>query len=154
MLSFKATSSWGLILSSVFILYLRILLLAFLMSLYIPLHLFLSPSLPFSLAAASLPTMSSDSECEYSEPSSVPSISDEEVFTRQYTILEALGRGGTGKVVLAQHRLTGAPVAVKALGKREKLWEPTTSDADIVRMPLSHPNFVSLPSSRGFRDLQ
>lgn len=112
------------------------------MSLYIPLHLFLSPSLPFSLEAASLPTMSSDSEDEDSEPSTVPSISDEEVFTRQYTILEALGRGGTSKVVLAQHRLTGAPVAVKALGKREKLREPTTSDPDIVRM-LSHPNIVS-----------
>ncbi|KAH0515017.1 Sperm motility kinase Z [Microtus ochrogaster] len=88
--------------------------------------------------------MPSDSEDEYSEPSTAPSISDEEVFTRQYTILEALGRGGTGKVVLAQHCLTGTPVAVKALGKREKLWELTTSDADIVRMLLSHPNIVSL----------
>lgn len=113
------------------------------MSLYIPLHLFPFSSLPFSLAAASLPSMPSDSEDEYAEPSTVPSFFDEEVFTRQSTILEALGQGGPGKVVLAQHRLSGAPVAVKAPGKREKWWEPTTSNADIMRM-LSHPNIVSL----------
>lgn len=142
-LSFKVTCSWGLILSSVFTLCLRILLLAFLMFLHMPLHLFPFSSLPFSLTAASLPTISSDSEDEYSEPSTVPSFFDEEVFTRQSTILEALGQGGPGKIVPAQQRLTGTPVAVKAPGKLEKWWEPTTSDADVMRM-LSHPNIVSL----------
>ncbi|KAK7835415.1 hypothetical protein U0070_017951 [Myodes glareolus] len=83
--------------------------------------------------------MSSDSEDEYAESSTVPSFFDEEVFTRQSTILEALGQGGPGKVVLAQHRLSGAPVTVKVPGKREKWWESTTSNTDIMRM-LSHPN--------------
>ncbi|XP_052606579.1 sperm motility kinase Z-like [Peromyscus californicus insignis] len=112
------------------------------MSLYIPLYL-LSPSPPLLFDAASLPTMSSDTEEESSEPSTVPSIFGEEVFTRQYTILKALGQGGSAKVMLALHRLTGATVAVKALVKQEKWCEPPVSEVDIMRM-LRHPNIVSL----------
>ncbi|KAL1763400.1 sperm motility kinase Z-like [Sigmodon hispidus] len=72
-----------------------------------------------------------------------PSNFGEEVLTRQYTILKALGRGSTGKVMLAQHRLTGATVAVKALLKGKKCHGQTVSEVDIMRM-LRHPNIVSL----------
>ncbi|XP_021485036.2 sperm motility kinase Z-like [Meriones unguiculatus] len=83
------------------------------------------------------------SEEESSEPSTVFSIFEEEVFTRQYNIMKTLGQGGTAKVMLAHHRLTGAPVAVKALVKQKKWCEPTVSEVDIMKM-LSHPNIVSL----------
>ncbi|XP_060229655.1 sperm motility kinase Z-like [Meriones unguiculatus] len=83
------------------------------------------------------------SEEESSEPSTVFGIFEEDVFTRQYTILRTLGQGGTAKVMLAHHCLTGAPVAVKALVKQKKWCEPTVSEVDIMKM-LSHPNIVSL----------
>ncbi|CAH6778102.1 Gm4922 [Phodopus roborovskii] len=45
--------------------------------------------------------------------------------------------------MLAQHRLTGITVAVKALLKQEKWCEQKTSEVDIMKI-LSHPNIVSL----------
>ncbi|XP_040584178.1 sperm motility kinase Z-like isoform X2 [Mesocricetus auratus] len=93
--------------------------------------------------ATLITTLSSDSEDELSESSTVPNLFDEEVFTRQYTILKALGQGGTARVMLAQHRLTGATVAVKALVKQEKWCESKISEVDIMKI-LSHPNIVSL----------
>ncbi|XP_051020046.1 sperm motility kinase Z-like [Acomys russatus] len=87
---------------------------------------------------------SSDSDEESSECSTVLSTFDEEVFTRQYTITtKILGQGGTAKVMLAKHRLTGASVAVKALVKRSKGCGITVPEVDIMKM-LSHPNIISL----------
>ncbi|CAO2628814.1 Sperm motility kinase Z [Lemmus lemmus] len=75
--------------------------------------------------------------------SRVPIFFGEEIFTSQYTILRELGQGANAKVMLAQHRLTGVPVAVKVL-VREMSWrEPAVSEVDIL-MAISHPNIVSL----------
>ncbi|XP_003496603.1 sperm motility kinase Z-like [Cricetulus griseus] len=98
---------------------------------------------PLSVTAATRAALSSDNEDGASEPNTVPSFFDEEVFTRQYTILKALGQGGTAKVMLARHRLTGTTVAVKALLRQEKWCESKTSEVDIMKI-LSHPNIISL----------
>ena len=103
---------------------------------------FLSPQASLPLAVALLPTMYSDSDSESSESDTVVTMFEEEVFTRQYTVLKTLGQGGTSDVRLCSHRLTGAPVAVKAL-LRERWSDPTVPEADIMKM-LSHPNIVSL----------
>ncbi|XP_021077544.1 sperm motility kinase Z-like [Mus pahari] len=87
--------------------------------------------------------MSSDSEDESSEASTVFSMFEEKAFTRQYTVLKTLSQHSTTEVRLCFHRLTGATVAVKALAKRKRWWEPTVSEVEIMKL-LSHPNIVSL----------
>ncbi|XP_076783594.1 sperm motility kinase Z-like [Arvicanthis niloticus] len=87
--------------------------------------------------------MYSDSDDESSEASSVHSLFNEEVFTRQYTVLMPLGQGGTTEVRLSFHRLTGTPVAIKALVKCEGRWEQILLEVEIMKT-LSHPNIVSL----------
>lgn len=88
--------------------------------------------------------MNSESEDESSEPSTRPfGLFTEEVFTRQYTILKPLGQGGTTEVRLSSHRLTGTPVAVKALVKHERHWASTMSEVEIMKI-LNHNNIVSL----------
>ena len=104
---------------------------------------FLSPQASLPLAVALLPTMYSDSDSESSETDTVVSMFDEEVFTRQYVVLKTLGQGGTSDVRLCSHRLTGAPVAVKALLKTERWSEPSVPEVEIMKL-LSHPNIVSL----------
>ncbi|OBS57161.1 hypothetical protein A6R68_11714, partial [Neotoma lepida] len=68
---------------------------------------------------------------------------DPESFYSQYVVLKTIGHGGSAKVKLAQHRLTGAPVAVKVLVKRKMWCYPVISEADIMRR-MNHPNIVSL----------
>ncbi|XP_218667.4 sperm motility kinase Z-like [Rattus norvegicus] len=88
--------------------------------------------------------MNSESEDESSEPSTRSlGLFSEEVFTRQYTILKPLGQGGTTEVRLSSHRLTGTPVAVKALVKHERHWASTMSEVEIMKI-LNHNNIVSL----------
>ncbi|OBS69670.1 hypothetical protein A6R68_01790, partial [Neotoma lepida] len=64
-------------------------------------------------------------------------------FHSQYVVLKTIGRGSFAKVKLAQHRLTGALVAVKVFQKRKMWCFPILSEADIMRM-IKHPNIVSL----------
>lgn len=87
--------------------------------------------------------MPGDSREETPGPSTEPSFYSEETFTRQYRVLMTLGQGDNAKVMLGQHQLTGAPVAIKALKKQKKWCYPTVSEVDIMRT-LSHPNIVSL----------
>lgn len=84
-----------------------------------------------------------ESEDESSKASSVHSLFDEEVLTRQYRILKPLGQSGTTNVRLSFHRLTGAPVAIKGHVKRETKGKQVLLEAEIMKM-LSHPNIVSL----------
>lgn len=87
--------------------------------------------------------MSSDSEEESSGLESESNFSYRESFHSQYIALKTIGRGGSAKVKLAYHRLTGTPVAVKVLRKR-KLWcFPVMSEVDIMMM-INHPNIISL----------
>ncbi|XP_036024600.1 sperm motility kinase 2B-like [Onychomys torridus] len=86
--------------------------------------------------------MSSPSEEESPDPSPVPSIFEEESFQSQYRILRTIGHGSNAKVQLAHHRLTGTPVAVKVLRKKE--WcQPVGSEVEIM-MITNHPNIISL----------
>ncbi|XP_028638426.1 sperm motility kinase Z-like [Grammomys surdaster] len=87
--------------------------------------------------------MYSESEDESSEASSVHSLFTEESITGQYRVLQPLGRGLNIKVRQSFHRLTGTPVAIKALVKRETQWEPRMLQVEIMMM-LSHPNIISL----------
>lgn len=52
--------------------------------------------------------MYSDSESELSEPNTVVSMFNEDVFTRQYMVLETLGESGTSNVRLCSQHLTGS----------------------------------------------
>ncbi|XP_049991978.1 sperm motility kinase Z-like [Alexandromys fortis] len=89
------------------------------------------------------PVASSQPDRETAGLSRVPVFFGEEIFTSQYTILRKLGQGSNAKVMLAQHRLTGVPVAVKVL-VREMPWrQSAVSEVDIL-MTISHPNIVSL----------
>lgn len=89
------------------------------------------------------PMASNQPEKETAGLSRVPIFFSEEIFTSQYTILRKLGQGANAKVMLAQHCLTGIPVAVKVL-VREMPWrQPAVSEVDIL-MTIDHPNTVSL----------
>ncbi|XP_051020315.1 sperm motility kinase 2A-like [Acomys russatus] len=84
--------------------------------------------------------MSTPSDEESPEPSPQPSFSEKENFHSQYKIIKTIGQGSNAKVHLAHHRLTGTPVAVKVVVKKEQL---ITSEAEIMMMT-NHPNIVSL----------
>ncbi|XP_032767306.1 sperm motility kinase 2B-like [Rattus rattus] len=86
--------------------------------------------------------MSSGSE-EESERLPSESSSYTESFHSQYMILNTIGHGGYATVKLALHRLTGTPVAVKILIKKEHWCHPVTSEVDIM-MRIHHPNIISL----------
>lgn len=66
-----------------------------------------------------------------------------ESFSSQYLVLNTIGRGCHAAVKLAQHRLTGTPVAVKMLLKIQQWCQPVTSEIQIMRRT-NHPNIVSL----------
>ncbi|XP_052025825.1 sperm motility kinase 2B-like [Apodemus sylvaticus] len=71
------------------------------------------------------------------------SFSDSESFHSQYVVIKTIGQGGCAKVKLAQHRLTGTPVAVKMILKREHWCHPVVTEVEIM-MKVNHPNIVSL----------
>uniref|UniRef100_A0ABK0KZM2 non-specific serine/threonine protein kinase n=1 Tax=Rattus norvegicus TaxID=10116 RepID=A0ABK0KZM2_RAT len=83
--------------------------------------------------------MPTETEEELPTPTPEPSISEEGNFHSQYQVLGTIGQGGNVKVLLAHHRLTGIPVAVK-----DKQWfQPAMTEANIMRK-INHPNIVSL----------
>ena len=92
-------------------------------SFFVSPFLFTQASMPWAVAL--LPTMYSDNESELSEPDTVVSMFNEDVFMMQYTMLETLGESDTSDMRLCSHHLKGTPVAFKALLKREKWLEPT-----------------------------
>lgn len=76
-------------------------------------------------------------------PPSPPSYSEEGTFHSQYNVLRTIGHGTYAKVLLAHHRLTGTPVAVKVLVKNHRLFQPAMMEANIMKK-MNHPNIVSL----------
>nr|XP_038957443.1 sperm motility kinase Y-like [Rattus norvegicus] len=87
--------------------------------------------------------MSTETEEELPPPSPDPSISEEGTFHSQYKVLKTIGKGSHAKVLLAHHRLTGTPVAVKVLRKNKQWFRPAMTEANIMRK-INHPNIVSL----------
>ena len=87
--------------------------------------------------------MRSGSEEESENLRSDSSFSDTESFHAQYIVLNTIGHGGCATVKLAQHRLTGTPVAVKIIHKRRHWCHPVTWEVDIMTM-VKHPNIISL----------
>lgn len=75
-------------------------------------------------------------------PSPVP-ILWYETLLAQYTILRTIGQGSYAEVKLAQHRLTGAEVAIKVLMKRKQRTFPVWSEVGIMKR-MNHPNIISL----------
>ncbi|XP_051024046.1 sperm motility kinase 4A-like [Acomys russatus] len=75
-------------------------------------------------------------------PSPVPTLTYE-TLRAQYAILRTIGQGGCAQVKLAQHRLTGAEVAIKVLRKGRKQAFPARSEVEIMKR-MNHPNIVSL----------
>eukprot|EP00073_Rattus_norvegicus_P043837 XP_017445911.1 PREDICTED: sperm motility kinase Y-like isoform X1 [Rattus norvegicus] len=87
--------------------------------------------------------MPTETEEELPTPTPEPSISEEGNFHSQYQVLGTIGQGGNAKVLLAHHRLTGTPVAVKVLRKDKQWFQPAMMEANIMRK-INHPNIVSL----------
>ncbi|XP_052025182.1 sperm motility kinase 2B-like [Apodemus sylvaticus] len=87
--------------------------------------------------------MSFGTEKESENLRSKSSFSDMESFHSQYMVIKTIGHGGCAKVKLAQHRLTGTPVAVKIIHKREHWCHPVVTEVQIMRK-VNHPNIVSL----------
>ncbi|KAL6091967.1 hypothetical protein STEG23_028174, partial [Scotinomys teguina] len=81
---------------------------------------------------------------EYStELRSESSLREAETFHSQYVVSKTIGHGAYGKVKLAQHHLTGTPMAVNVLQKK-KLWDhPVSSEVDIMMM-INHSNIILL----------
>lgn len=96
-----------------------------------------------SIVLVILAIMPTPSDEESPEPEPQTSFSDTENFHSQYKVLKTIGQGNNGKVHLAHHRLTGAPVAVKVLLKKKRWCRLISSEAEIMMMT-SHPNIVSL----------
>ncbi|XP_020017696.2 sperm motility kinase 2B-like [Castor canadensis] len=67
----------------------------------------------------------------------------ENIVTKHYTILHTLGQGGFGEVKLAQHRVTGAQVAIKIVSKGEQSFTSISSEVAIMKS-IEHPNIVRL----------
>ncbi|XP_052025356.1 sperm motility kinase Y-like [Apodemus sylvaticus] len=93
-----------------------------------------------SISSDSIPT---HSEEELPPFSFEPHISEEEDFHSQYKVLRTIGQGSNAKVLLAQHRLTGTPVAIKVLEKGKQWFQSAMMEANIMRT-LNHPNIISL----------
>ncbi|XP_052615508.1 sperm motility kinase 3A-like [Peromyscus californicus insignis] len=75
-------------------------------------------------------------------PSPVP-IHWYETLLAQYRILRTIGQGSYAEVKLAQHRLTGAEVAIKVLLKRKQQIFRIWSEVGIMKR-MNHPNIISL----------
>ncbi|KAI0568144.1 Sperm motility kinase 2A, partial [Pyrenophora tritici-repentis] len=74
---------------------------------------------------------------------SKPPFSEMENFHAQYEMLGTIGHGGSTKVKLARHRLTGTHVAVKMIPKREYWCNRVISEVELLMMA-DHPNIISL----------
>lgn len=83
------------------------------------------------------------SEEESPPTSPQDSISEEGSFRSQYKVLRTIGQGSNGKVLLAHHRLTGTPVAIKVVVKNNHLFQPAMMEAEIMKK-INHPNIISL----------
>ena len=93
-------------------------------------------------------TTSSDSmpahiEEELPPPSPRPSNPEDGELYSQYNVVRTIGHGTYAKVLLAQHRLTGTPVAVKVLVKNKPWFQPGMKEANLMKK-IKHPNIVSL----------
>ena len=87
--------------------------------------------------------MGSGSQEKSEKLRSKPPFSEMENFHAQYEMLGTIGHGGSTKVKLARHRLTGTHVAVKMIPKREYWCKPLMSEAELLMMA-DHPNIISL----------
>ena len=87
--------------------------------------------------------MGSGSQQKSEKLRSKPPFSEMENFHAQYEMLGTIGHGGSTKVKLARHRLTGTHVAVKMIPKREYWCKPLMSEAELLMMA-DHPNIISL----------
>nr|XP_045005088.1 sperm motility kinase Z-like [Jaculus jaculus] len=76
-------------------------------------------------------------------PITGPCLSSEEDFLAQYTIKEAIGKGGYAQVNLAYHKVTGIPVAVKVLKKEKQSHQQIRSEVEVMKRT-SHPNIITL----------
>ncbi|XP_029415868.1 sperm motility kinase 2B-like, partial [Nannospalax galili] len=84
-----------------------------------------------------------EEEEESEGPSPGPTfLEEEENFHSQYILMRTIGQGKHAKVLLAHHRLTGLPVAVKLLLKRKQRCRVST-EVKIMKM-VRHPNIISL----------
>ncbi|EDL20486.1 mCG1033814 [Mus musculus] len=82
-------------------------------------------------------------EEELPPPSPQPSNPEDRELYSQYNVVRTIGHGTHAKVLLAQHRLTGTPVAIKVLAKNKPWFQPAMEETNIMKK-IKHPNIVSL----------
>lgn len=122
-----------------FLFFLFFTILLSILALFLP---FISFSFLLGSIYTLLPPMSFRSKRE-SERLRSQGSSCTESFCSQYLVLNTIGHGFHAAVKLAVHRLTGTPVAVKMILKRQQWCQQVTSEVEIM-MRINHPNIVSL----------